>query len=65
MLTFGTSNSTLSYLAQQAGVTSCRPTYCCCTVKLDFYTVFQKNWTTKLMAVTLSNLNRSSKFFYC
>jgi len=24
-----------------------------------------KNWTTKLMAVTLSNLNRFSKFFHC
>jgi len=23
---------------------------------MDNYTVFQKNWTTKLMAVTLSNL---------
>jgi len=29
------------------------------------YTVFQKNWTTKLMVVTLSNLNRFSKFFHC
>jgi len=27
-------------------------------------TVFQKNWITKLMAVTLSNLNRFSKFFH-
>jgi len=27
--------------------------------------VFQRNWTTKLMAVTLSNLNRFSKFFRC
>jgi len=24
-----------------------------------------KNWTTKLMAVTLSNLNRFSEFFHC
>jgi len=24
-----------------------------------------KNWTTKLMAVTLSNLNRFSQFFRC
>jgi len=31
----------------------------------QYYTVFQKNWTTKLMAVTLSNLNRFSKFFHC
>jgi len=30
---------------------------------LRVYTVFQKNWTTKLMAVTLSNLDRFSKFF--
>jgi len=28
-------------------------------------TVFLKNWTTKLMAVALSNLNRFSKFFHC
>jgi len=27
--------------------------------------VLQKNWTTKLMAVTLSNLNQFSKFFHC
>jgi len=26
--------------------------------------VFQKKWTTKLMVVTLSNLNRFSKFFH-
>jgi len=25
----------------------------------------KKNWTTKLMAVALSNLNRFSKFFRC
>jgi len=32
----------------------------------DIYTVFpKKNWTTKLMAVTMSNLNRFSKFFHC
>ena len=30
-----------------------------------YYTVFQKNWTTKLMAVTLLNLNRFPKFFHC
>jgi len=24
-----------------------------------------KNWTTKLMVVTLLNLNRFSKFFHC
>ena len=32
---------------------------------LPYYTLFQKNWTTKLMAVTLSYLNRFSKFFHC
>jgi len=31
----------------------------------QIYTVFQKNWTTKLMAVTLSNLNRLSKLLHC
>jgi len=32
---------------------------------LCIYTVFQKKCTTKLMVVTLSNLNRFSKFFHC
>jgi len=27
--------------------------------------VSKKNWTTKLMAITLSNLSRFSKFFHC
>jgi len=31
----------------------------------SIYTVFQKEWTTKLMVVTLSNLNQFSQFFYC
>jgi len=32
---------------------------------VQLYTVFQKkNWTTKLMAVTLSNLNQFSNFFH-
>ena len=29
------------------------------------YTVFQKKEATKLLAITLSNLNRFSKFFHC
>jgi len=29
------------------------------------YSVFQKNWTTKLIAVTLSNLNQFLKLFHC
>jgi len=34
-------------------------------VPIPIYTVLQKNWTTKLMVVTLSYLNRFSKFFHC
>jgi len=33
-------------------------------VCVRFYTVFQKKEDTKLMAVTLSFLNRFSKFFH-
>jgi len=36
-----------------------------CLLTMLTITVFQKNWTTKLMAATLSNLNRFSKFFHC
>jgi len=32
---------------------------------LRFLHCVPKKWTTKLMAVTLSNLNRFSKFFHC
>jgi len=32
--------------------------------ELLLYTVFQKQAATKLMAVTLSNLNRFSEFFH-
>jgi len=32
---------------------------------VTLYTVFQQNWTTKLIAVTLFNLNRFSKLFHC
>ena len=34
-------------------------------VQETIYTVFQKKWTTKLMVVTLSYLNRFSKCFHC
>ena len=34
-------------------------------VTSHYCTVYQNNWTTKLMTVTLSNLNRFSKFFHC
>jgi len=41
--------------------------YGCLSVclRVCLYTVFKKNWNTKLMAITLSNLNRFSKFFHC
>jgi len=32
---------------------------------LIFTLCSKKNWTTKLMVVTLFNLNRFSKFFHC
>ena len=36
-----------------------------CVLMRLFVHCVPKNWTTNLIAVTLSNLNRFSKFFHC